>query len=263
MVVTACGGARLRAGVARPRRVAGAVPARVAHTRSVRAALLTIGNELVSGDVTNSNAPGSHAGSRRAGFASCSRRRPRRARRDRRLRQPRTRPRRSPARHRWARRHPRRPHPGGARAAFAVPQEEVAELAAALRRRFPPPRLRGGAGRCCRGEAGALVNPRGGAPGLHDRERLGARPGSRPRWRRCSTPTPTSSARASRSASGGGSSTTGEGEIVDLLRRAVAGWPTVELGSYPRFGPEGAERRDRAQVERPSRARRPGRLARA
>ena len=34
---------------------------------------------------------------------------------------------------------------------------------------------------------------------------------------------------------------TGEGEIADLLERAVAGWPEVEVGSYPRFEPTGPE----------------------
>ena len=34
---------------------------------------------------------------------------------------------------------------------------------------------------------------------------------------------------------------TGEGEIVELLSEATARWPQVRVGSYPRFGPEGAD----------------------
>jgi molybdenum cofactor synthesis domain-containing protein len=125
-------------------------------------------------------------------------------------------------------------------AAFAVPQEEVAELAGALRRRFPSHPDYAAAWALLPRGSRALVNPRGGAPGftianvwvfpgLPDEmeamfelyaDELGAGVALSV-WRR--------------------EFHTGEGEIVDLLRRAVEDWPTVELGSYPRFGPEGAD----------------------
>ena len=34
---------------------------------------------------------------------------------------------------------------------------------------------------------------------------------------------------------------TGEAEIVQLLDDATARWPLVRVGSYPRFGPDGAD----------------------
>jgi molybdenum cofactor synthesis domain-containing protein len=125
-------------------------------------------------------------------------------------------------------------------AAFDVEQAEVADLAAALRRRFTrDPEY---AARWARLPAGsrALANPRGGAPGfvlenvyvlpglpvemeamfelIADEFRAGAPIGS---WRRTYR--------------------TRESEIVRVLVEAEERWPDVLVGSYPRFDASGPE----------------------
>jgi molybdenum cofactor synthesis domain-containing protein len=125
-------------------------------------------------------------------------------------------------------------------AAFDVEQAEVADLAAELRRRFTrDPEY---AARWARLPAGsrALANPRGGAPGfvlenvyvlpglpaemeamfdlIADEFRGGAPIGS---WRRTYR--------------------TRESEIVQALVEAEERWPDVLVGSYPRFDASGPE----------------------
>jgi molybdenum cofactor synthesis domain-containing protein len=125
-------------------------------------------------------------------------------------------------------------------AAFAVPQQAVPELAAELARRFV--RHPDYAARWALLPAGSrpLRNPRGGAPGFaidnvwalpglpaemeamfdaHSGELRGGAPIAV--WRRLFH--------------------TGEGDIVDLLIEATGRWPTVAVGSYPRFGPDGPD----------------------
>jgi molybdenum cofactor synthesis domain-containing protein len=126
-------------------------------------------------------------------------------------------------------------------AAFGVPQEMVPELEADLRRRFT--RNPDYAARWAALPAGArpLENPRGGAPGFaianvwvlpglpaemeamfdaYADELRGAAPiGS---WRRVLAGH-------------------GESEIADLLVEATARWPSVAVGSYPTFFPDGPQ----------------------
>jgi molybdenum cofactor synthesis domain-containing protein len=125
-------------------------------------------------------------------------------------------------------------------AAFDVRQVEVPELAAELRARFT--RHPDYAARWAQLPAGSrpLVNPNGGAPGfqlenvwvlpglpsemeaMFDRYAEELR-GDQPinAWRR--------------------SYRTRESEIVELLTGATVRWPKVSIGSYPRFLPEGPE----------------------
>jgi nicotinamide-nucleotide amidase len=125
-------------------------------------------------------------------------------------------------------------------AAFGVSQQEVPELAADLRSRFPGhPDY---AARWARLPAGSrpLTNPRGGAPGFLI-ENVWVLPGLPPEmeamfdhyaeelrgeepiaaWRRAFA--------------------TRESEIVQVLAGATVRWPQVRIGSYPRFLPEGPE----------------------
>ncbi len=125
--------------------------------------------------------------------------------------------------------------------AFDVPCEEVAPLAEDLRRRFGPRGLGDYAARWAHIPRGAvpLANPLGGAPGfvlanvhvlpglpsemeamfdsIHERFR--GRPIAT--WRR--------------------SYRTGEGQIVRVLEEATRLHPAVALGSYPRFYADGPE----------------------
>ena len=125
-------------------------------------------------------------------------------------------------------------------AAFGVAQTEIPELAADLRRRFP--RSPEYAARWAALPAGsrALVNPHGGAPGFLI-ENVWVLPGLPPEmeamfdhyadelrgehpiaaWRRAFR--------------------TRESEIVQLLSGATVRWPQVRIGSYPRFPPDGPE----------------------
>ncbi|HZO98031.1 MAG TPA: molybdopterin-binding protein [Gaiellaceae bacterium] len=125
-------------------------------------------------------------------------------------------------------------------AAFEVEQREVPELAADLRSRFP--RHPDYAARWAQLPAGSrpLDNPHGGAPGFqianvwvlpglptemeamfdaYADELRGPEPIAA--WRR--------------------SYRTRESDIVQLLTGATVRWPQVRIGSYPRFLPEGPE----------------------
>jgi nicotinamide-nucleotide amidase len=125
-------------------------------------------------------------------------------------------------------------------AAFVVGQQEVPSLAADLRMRFP--RHPDYAARWARLPAGSrpLTNPHGGAPGFlienvwvlpglptemeamfehYANELRGDQPIAA--WRRAYR--------------------TRESEIVHLLTGATVRWPGVSVGSYPRFEPEGPE----------------------
>ena len=125
-------------------------------------------------------------------------------------------------------------------AAFGVPQEEVPELADDLRSRFP--RHPDYAARWAQLPAGSepLQNPHGGAPGFrianvwvlpglpsemeamfdaYADEFRGERPIAS--WRRAYA--------------------TRESDIVHLLTGATVRWPKVKVGSYPRFLPAGPE----------------------
>jgi nicotinamide-nucleotide amidase len=125
-------------------------------------------------------------------------------------------------------------------AAFGVPQQEVPELAADLRSRFP--RHPDYAARWARLPAGSrpLTNPHGGAPGFlienvwvlpglpaemeamfdhYTNELRGDDPIAA--WRRAYR--------------------TRESEIVQLLAGATVRWPQVRIGSYPRFLADGPE----------------------
>ena len=125
-------------------------------------------------------------------------------------------------------------------AAFGVKQAEVPDLAAELRARFP--KQPDYAARWARLPAGSrpLSNPHGGAPGfkienvwvlpglpsemeamfdLYAEELRGEQPISS--WRRAYR--------------------TRESEIVCLLAGATVRWPQVRIGSYPRFLPDGPE----------------------
>ncbi|HZQ03667.1 MAG TPA: molybdopterin-binding protein [Gaiellaceae bacterium] len=125
-------------------------------------------------------------------------------------------------------------------AAFGVAQKELPDLAADLRRRFP--RHPDYAARWAALPAGSrpLTNPHGGAPGFLI-ENVWVLPGLPPEmeamfdryaeelrgeqpiaaWRRAYA--------------------TRESEIVQLLAGATVRWPQVRIGSYPRFLPEGPE----------------------
>jgi molybdenum cofactor synthesis domain-containing protein len=125
-------------------------------------------------------------------------------------------------------------------AAFAVKQQEVPELAADLRARFP--RHPDYAARWAWLPVGSvpLENPHGGAPGFRlanvwvlpglptEMEAMFAKYADQLRgdvpisaWRRAYR--------------------TRESEIVQLLTGATVRWPQVSIGSYPRFLPDGPE----------------------
>jgi nicotinamide-nucleotide amidase len=129
----------------------------------------------------------------------------------------------------------------GVAAAFGVECEEIAEVAAALRARFGPRSLGDYAVRwaCLPRGAEPLMNPLGGAPGFvlqnvvvlpglpsemeamfeSVAERFAGRPIEA--WRR--------------------SYRTGEGQIVGILEEATRLHPQVSVGSYPRFLDDGPE----------------------
>jgi molybdenum cofactor synthesis domain-containing protein len=125
-------------------------------------------------------------------------------------------------------------------AAFGVAQRDVPELAADLRARFP--RHPDYAARWALLPAGShpLTNPKGGAPGFRlenvwvlpglpsEMEAMfehyaGELRGEHPiaAWRRAYS--------------------TRESEIVSVLAGATVRWPEVRIGSYPRFLPDGPE----------------------
>jgi molybdenum cofactor synthesis domain-containing protein len=125
-------------------------------------------------------------------------------------------------------------------ATFAVPQREVPELAAGLRERFP--RHPDYAARWAQLPVGSrpLRNPKGGAPGFVI-ENVWALPGLPSEMEAMFDayaeefrgPKPISSWRRT--------FRTRESDIVHLLTGATVRWPQVAIGSYPRFDPDGPE----------------------
>jgi len=129
----------------------------------------------------------------------------------------------------------------GVAAAFGVECEEITEVASALRSRFEPRGLGDYAARwaCLPRGAEPLANPLGGAPGFALQnvvvlpglpsemeamfETVAERFAGRPieTWRR--------------------SYRTGEGQIVTILEEATRRHPEVMVGSYPRFLDDGPE----------------------
>lgn len=125
-------------------------------------------------------------------------------------------------------------------AAFGVEQREVPELARELRDRFP--RHPDYAARWAELPAGSgpLRNPHGGAPGFRI-ENVWVLPGLPSEMQamfdayaeELRGDAPISSWRRSYRAR--------ESEIVHLLTAATVRWPKVRIGSYPRFEPDGPE----------------------
>jgi nicotinamide-nucleotide amidase len=125
-------------------------------------------------------------------------------------------------------------------AAFEVRQEEVGELAAELRQRFPRHPDYAARWACLPAGSRPLRNPHGGAPGF-SLENVWVLPGLPSEMEamfdayadRFRGDQPISSwRRAFR---------TRESDIVHLLTGATVRWPKVSIGSYPRFLPEGPE----------------------
>lgn len=125
-------------------------------------------------------------------------------------------------------------------AAFGVPQQEVPELAADLRSRFP--RHPDYAARWALLPAGSrpLVNPRGGAPGFLI-DNVWVLPGL-PSEMEAMFEHYADELRGERTiATWRQAYRTRESEIVQVLAGATVRWPQVRIGSYPRFSPEGPE----------------------
>jgi molybdenum cofactor synthesis domain-containing protein len=125
-------------------------------------------------------------------------------------------------------------------AAFEVRQEEVPDLADALRLRFP--KHPDYAARWALLPAGSrpLQNPHGGAPGF-TLENVWVLPGL-PSEMEAMFDAYAEELRGERPiASWRRAYTTRESEIAHLLTGATVRWPTVTIGSYPRFLPEGPE----------------------
>jgi molybdenum cofactor synthesis domain-containing protein len=125
-------------------------------------------------------------------------------------------------------------------AAFGVGQKEVPELAADLRERFP--RHPDYAARWAQLPVGStpLENPHGGAPGFRI-ENVWALPGLPPEMEamfdkyadELRGEMPIAAWRRAYRAR--------ESEIVQILTGATVRWPKVRIGSYPRFLPDGPE----------------------
>ena len=124
-------------------------------------------------------------------------------------------------------------------AAFGVRQVEVPELADELRKRYRGAPTTPRAGRSFPPGAVRCGTRRAARRGSRSRT-CGCCRGCRPRWRRCSTPTPASSRASSRSRRGAGGRDARE-RHRPLLASATTRWPTVSIGSYPRFEPTGPE----------------------
>jgi molybdenum cofactor synthesis domain-containing protein len=125
-------------------------------------------------------------------------------------------------------------------AAFGVPQVEVPELAAQLRSRFE--RAPDYAARWALLPEGSrtLRNPRGGAPGFQ-LENVWVLPGL-PAEMEAMFDAYAEELRAGRPIeSWRRSFRTRESDIADLLVTATERWPAVTVGSYPRFDPAGPE----------------------
>lgn len=126
-------------------------------------------------------------------------------------------------------------------AAFDVPCEPIHELAAALRRRFDPRGLGDYAARWAALPAGAVPvdNPLGGAPGFVIGN-VHVLPGL-PREMEAMFETLADRFRGSPIGAWRRRYRTGEGQIVGVLEEATRKHPAVTVGSYPRFLEDGPE----------------------
>jgi nicotinamide-nucleotide amidase len=125
-------------------------------------------------------------------------------------------------------------------AAFGVAQVEVAELAAELRQRFP--RHPDYAARWARLPAGSrpLRNPHGGAPGFVI-ENVWALPGLPSEMEAMFDAYAEEFRGEHPIASWRHTYATRESDIVHVLTAATVRWPGVSIGSYPRFGADGPQ----------------------
>jgi molybdenum cofactor synthesis domain-containing protein len=125
-------------------------------------------------------------------------------------------------------------------AAFSVPQRELPELADELRARFA--RHPEYAARWAQLPEGSrpLPNPLGGAPGFAIANVL-VLPGLPSEMEAMFDAVADDLGRAAPIAVWRASFRTGEGTIVDLLQGAVERWPEVVVGSYPSFDARGSE----------------------
>jgi nicotinamide-nucleotide amidase len=129
----------------------------------------------------------------------------------------------------------------GVAAAFGLPCEEIAAVAASLRERFGPRGLGEYAARwaCLPRGAEPLDNPLGGAPGFV-LENVFVFPGL-PREMEAMFDSVAERFRGRAIATWRRSYRTGEGQIVTVLEEATRRHPGVTVGSYPRFLPDGPE----------------------
>jgi nicotinamide-nucleotide amidase len=129
----------------------------------------------------------------------------------------------------------------GVAAAFGLPCEEISAVATALRERFGPRGLGEYAARwaCLPRGAEPLDNPLGGAPGFV-LENVLVFPGL-PREMEAMFDTVAERFRGQAISTWRRSYRTGEGQIVAVLEEATRRHPAVSVGSYPRFLAEGPE----------------------
>lgn len=124
---------------------------------------------------------------------------------------------------------------------FGVPCVEIPDLAASLRERFAHKGLSEYAARWAVIPAGAepIDNPLGGAPGFR-LDNVYVMPGL-PSEMEAMFDALAPSLQGDPIASWRRSYRTGEGQIVHLLEEATRRFPAVSVGSYPRFLPDGPE----------------------
>jgi molybdenum cofactor synthesis domain-containing protein len=129
----------------------------------------------------------------------------------------------------------------GVAGGFGVPCEEVADVATSLRERFEPRGLGDYAARwaCLPVGAEPLENPLGGAPGFV-LENVYVFPGL-PSEMKAIFDTVAERFQGAPIATWRQSYRTGEGQIVDILEEATRLHPDVTVGSYPRFLDDGPE----------------------
>jgi nicotinamide-nucleotide amidase len=129
----------------------------------------------------------------------------------------------------------------GVAAGFGVPCEEIAAVAASLRERFGPRGLGEYAARwaCLPRGAEPLDNPLGGAPGFV-LENVFVFPGL-PREMEAMFDSVAERFRGQAISTWRRSYRTGEGQIVAVLEEATKRHPSVSVGSYPRFLADGPE----------------------
>jgi nicotinamide-nucleotide amidase len=126
-------------------------------------------------------------------------------------------------------------------AAFAIPCEEIPDVAAVLRARFEPRGLAEYAAKWANLPRGAepIPNPLGGAPGFSLRN-VYVLPGL-PREMEAMFDSIANRFQGRPIASWRRRYRTGEGQIVRVLEEAVRLHPAVSVGSYPRFLADGPE----------------------